>query len=119
MTVGSWTMGHLQNLLRCLALGLVIASESWCHAQVVLPNMRPTSYVQLQIVSGKLTLAPRTGISRTRSQSSSSSGERKERMTIDLTGLQPSVDYELSTGQMQLVIQAKNQTEFRIAREVK
>lgn len=85
----------------------------------MLPNMRPTSYVQLQIVSGKLTLAPRTGISRTRTQSSSSSGDRRERMTIDLQGTQPSIDYELTTGQMQLVIQAKNQTEFRIARELK
>lgn len=112
-------MGYLQNLLRCLALALLLASASWCQAQVVLPNMRPTSYVQLQIVSGKLTLAPRTGISRTRSQSSSTSGERRERMTIDLTGQQPSVDYELTTGQMQLIIQAKNQTEFRIVRDVK
>jgi hypothetical protein len=110
---------RLPTLVRCLAPLWLIAAASWCPAQVTLPTMRPTSYVQLQIVSGRLTLAPRTGISRTRTQSSSSSGERRERMTIDLTALHPSVDYELTSGPLQLVIQGRNQTEFRIARELR
>ena len=40
-------------------------------------------------------------------------------MTVDLTGLHPAVDYSLNTPQWQLVITARNLTQFRIARELR
>ncbi len=79
------------------------------------PSMRgPTALVQVQIVSGRLSLTPRQGI-RTRSSASNSGNDRRERMMVDLMGTHPIVDYELVTSQWQLVVQARNQTNFRIA----
>jgi hypothetical protein len=95
---------------------LAWAGAACAQAPAISPSMRgPTGYVQLQIVSGRLTLALRQAV-RTRSSSSSSHGDRRERVAVDTTGVHPNLDYELVTSQWQLVFQASNQTNFRIAR---
>lgn len=102
-----------------VSLALAFPKLAIAQAPAISPTMRgPTSYVQLQIVSGRLNLVPKQSL-RTRTSSSSSGNDRKERMAVDLTGVNPAVDYELVTSQSQLLIQARNLSYFRIARELK
>ena len=79
----------------------------------------PLGNVQLHIVSGRLMLTSRQAVRGSRSSSSSSGKDRMERITVDMTGQHPAIEYQLTTSQSQLVINIRNQSQFRIARELR
>lgn len=90
------------------------------HAQLpISPILRgPLSEVQLNLVSGRLALTARRVV-RTRIPGSSSGLDRTEQIMVDMTGPHPAVDYQMVTSQWQLLINIRNQTQFRIARELR
>jgi hypothetical protein len=109
-----WLMAAAVTLLAPAWANLALAQSP-----AISPTMRgPLGYVQVQIVSGRLNLTARQQI-RTRNSTSSSSNDRRERMMVDMTGQHPAIDYELATSKWQLVIQARNVTQFHIARELR
>jgi hypothetical protein len=100
---------------------LVLCGAPWAAAQAqnMSPTMRaPLGYVQLSLVSGRLMLTPRQVV-RTSNSSSSSGNDRSERITVDMRGPHPAIDYQLATSQFQLLITIRNQSQFRFVRELR